>query len=115
MLWRRGPVYPQLVVDGRLHRVARILEGLRPCFEDHAQQCGDRVLAIGLSDDDWEELQIAEIWGLPVLASEMVRSGRLVLLCEANGTLIPPHHTLKDLQDIWSYQLQSPSVGGPAR
>ncbi|HEV7808404.1 MAG TPA: hypothetical protein VGO80_21535 [Solirubrobacteraceae bacterium] len=93
----------------------RILEGLRECFDYHAASCGDRVLAIAISDEDWDELQVAEIWGLPVLAWDEVEKGRLQLLCEANGRLIPPHDTLEDLLNHWNYRLQPPPAPELAR
>jgi hypothetical protein len=96
------------VIDDRLQRIVRILGGLRGCFDDHASRCDHRVVAIALSDSDWEELQIAEIWGLPVLAWEDVQPGRVQLLCEANCMLIPPYDNLADLQDVWNYRLQPP-------
>lgn len=43
---------------------------MRECFDDHAASCGGRVLAIAISDEDWDELQVAEIWGFPVLGVE---------------------------------------------
>lgn len=96
--------------EDRLLRVVRIMEGLRPCFDDHADRCGDRVVAVALSEQDFDELEVAELWGLPVLAWEEVSPGRVKLLCEANGTLIPEVDTVEDLQDIWNYRLQPPPV-----
>lgn len=96
------------MADARLQRLVRILDGLRECFDDHAGRCGDRVLAIAISAQDWDELQIAEIWGLPVLASDEITNGRLHLLCEANGLLIPPHDSPEDLIEHWNYRLQPP-------
>jgi hypothetical protein len=90
------------VVKLNLQRVVRVLEGLGATFESHVETCGDRVLAIVLSEDDWTALSIVEIWGLPVLRSGDIEPGRVKLLCESKDRLIPPHETVEDLQEIWA-------------
>ena len=97
------------MASGRLERIVRILGGLEDSFAHHAESCRDRVVGIALSDRDWDELGIAEIWGLPVLAWDELDVGRVKLLCEANGSLIPPHDTVEDLQDIWKHRLRVPA------
>ncbi len=87
----------------RLQRIVRVLLGLQASFDNHTATCGDRVLAIALSGIDWDELGVAEIWGLPVLAWEDIEPGRVKLLCEKEGHLIPQIDTVDDLTDIWDY------------
>jgi hypothetical protein len=87
-------------------RAVKILEGVRADIERHGVDCGDRVLAVALSPSDHEELCIAEVWGLPVLAWGEVDQGRYRLLCEANGVLIPNVDTVDELLDRWAYDLQ---------
>lgn len=99
-------------MNGRLQRVIRIVGGLESNFDSHAGICGDRVLAIALSDKDWDELQVAEIWGLPVLADADLSPGRVKLLCEANGQLIPPHDTVEDILNHCRYRLK-PTTTAP--
>jgi hypothetical protein len=94
------------VPNARLERIVRVLLGLQATFDDHAATCGDRVLAIALSDVDWDELGVAEIWGLPVLAWDDIEPGRVKLLCEAEGRLIPPIDTVEDLRELWDYGIR---------
>lgn len=96
------------MADSRLERLARILTDLGPRLAWHAESCGDRVVGIAISDQDFDELEIAEIWGAPVLASDEVDHGRLELLCEANCRLIPPHDTVEDILEHCHYRLQPP-------
>ncbi len=77
-------------------------------LDGHAGSCGDRVVGIAISNQDFDELQVAEIWGAPVLASGEVDHGRMELLCEANCRLIPPHDTVQDVLDHCNYRLQPP-------
>ena len=91
-------------------RTTRILLGADEAFEAHAQDCGDRVVAIALSPADHDHLLIAEMWGLPVLAWDDVPDGTLRLLCEAEGVLIPQVHTFEDVLDRWTYHLQRPAA-----
>jgi hypothetical protein len=86
-------------------RAVKILDGLHADFDSHASTCGDRIVAIALSPLDHEELCIAEIWGLPVLAWSEVEQGNYRLVCEANGVLIPQVDTVDELLDRWAYQL----------
>src|SRR4051794_13236210 len=95
-----------LVPSCPVHRVVKILVGLRADIRTHAVKCGDRVTGIALNPEDHRELCIAEIWGLPVLACSDVEAGRYVLICEANGILIPNVDTVDDLLDRWGYHLQ---------
>lgn len=78
----------------------------------HAANCGDRVLGIALSPDDHRELQIVELWGLPVLAWDEVPAGRYRLLCEATVVLIPDVDTVQELFDRWTYDLPRPMPAG---
>lgn len=91
-------------------RVTRVLLKAAKAFEAHARDCGDRVVAIALHPDDHDELSIAEMWGLPVLAADDVPKGTLRLLCEANGVVIPDVHTVEDLLERWTYHLQRPAA-----
>lgn len=67
-------------------------------------------MAIALSEADFESLEIAEIWGLPVLAWSEVEPGRVKLLCQRESRLVPPHETVEDLIEAWDYRLQSPQT-----
>jgi hypothetical protein len=84
----------------------RIIAQLDADIASHAADCGDRVTGIALNPGDHAELCIAEIWGLPVLAWTEVEKGRCVLLCEANGILIPNVTTVDELIERWAYDLQ---------
>ncbi len=99
---------------GRLQRLTRILEDLGSQLAEHAGRCGDRVVGIAISDEDWTELEVAEIWGVPVLAWDEVSPGRLQLLCEAQGYLIPPHDTVQDVLDHCNYRLRPPTRSADA-
>ncbi len=66
-------------------------------------------MAIALCEADFENLELVEIWGLPVLAWEEVSAGRVKLLCQRESRLVPPHDTLEDLIESWEYRLQPPS------
>jgi hypothetical protein len=89
-----------------VHRVVKILVGLRADLEAHAAACGDRVTGIALHPEDHRELCIAEVWGLPVLAWTEVERGNYRFLCEANGVLIPNVETVDELLERWAYDLQ---------
>jgi hypothetical protein len=97
------------VASDRLQRIVRIVDGLHDSFVDHETRCGDWVSAVAISNADFDELMIVDIWGLPVLAWDEVDLGKVRLLCEAVGTVVPPHDTVDDLQDIWHSRLQPPS------
>lgn len=90
-------------------RVTRVLEGARDALETHALECGDRALGLALHPDDHDELSIAEMWGLPVLAWEEVPQGTLRLLCGARGVLISQVDTCQELLDRWNYHLERPA------
>jgi len=66
------------------------------------------VVGIAISNQDFDELEVAYIWGVPVLASDEIERGQLELLCEAQGSLIPPHETVQDILAHCRYRLQSP-------
>jgi hypothetical protein len=66
-------------------------------------------MAVALSRHDFDSLELAEVWGLPVLASAEVDPGRVKLLCQKESRLVPPHETVQDLIDAWEYRLQPPS------
>jgi hypothetical protein len=100
--------YATLISQAQLLRTIRILEGLAANFAHHAESCGDWVMAIALSEADFEKLEIAEIWGLPVLAWSEVELGRVKLLCQRESRLVPPHETVEDLIEAWEYRLQPP-------
>lgn len=89
-------------------RATKIIEGVRKDLVAHADTCGDRVLGLALSPADHAQLQLAELWGLPVLAWTEVEDGRYRLLCEAVGTLIPQLDTADELLDYWACHLQPP-------
>ena len=90
-------------------RVTRVLEGVRDALDAHARECGDRVLGVALHPDDHDELSIAEMWGLPVLAWEEVPEATVRLLCESGGVLIPEVDTCQELLDRWNYHLERPA------
>lgn len=71
-------------------------------------------MGIALSNEDWDALQVAEIWGVPVLAWDEVGGGRVQLLCEAHGCLIPPHDTVQDILDHCNYRLRPPARSADA-
>jgi hypothetical protein len=93
----------------QLLRTIRVLDSLAASFAHHAETCGDWVMAIALGDADFEDLELVEVWGLPVLAWDEVGAGRVKLLCQRESRLVPPHDTLEDLIESWEYRLQPPS------
>jgi hypothetical protein len=95
-------------------RAIPIIEGLRKNLDDHAARCGDRILAIALSPEDYADLQLAELWGIPVLSWEEVPRRRHRLLCEADGVLVRNVETFEELAEMWEYDLQPPSHPLPA-
>jgi hypothetical protein len=94
-------------------RVGRVLDGIRGVLDDHARDCGDRVVGVSLHPADHAELSIAEVWGLPVLAWEDVPQGKIRLLCDAQVVLIPRIDTCQDLLDRWRYHLERPLPSDP--
>src|SRR3954470_3712523 len=92
-------------------RVTRVIMGAREAFDSHARDCGDRVLGVALHPDDHDALSIAELWGLPVLASDEVPAGRLRLVCEAEAVLIPQLHTFEEVVEHWTYHPERPTSG----
>ena len=91
-----------------ISRVVRIIDGVRANLEEHGTSCGDRVTGIALHPSDHEELQLVEVWGLPVLAWEDVRRGYCELLCEANCVLTPDIGTFEELKEHWTFALPRP-------
>lgn len=91
-------------------RVCRILTQARVDFDSHAATCGDRVLAVGFHPADFDELLIAELWGLPVLAFADVHLGAMLLLCEAWAVVIPRIDTYEEVVDQWTNHLQRPGA-----
>lgn len=91
-----------------MSRVVRIIDGVRANLEEHDASCGDRVTGIALHPSDHEELQLVEVWGLPVLAWEDVSEGHCELLCEANCVLTPEIRTFEELKDHWTFALPRP-------
>lgn len=85
-------------------RVTRVLQGIREALHHHASNCGDHVVGIALHPSDHDDLSIAELWGLPVLAWDEVPAGDLRLLCDASGVLIPELHTFEELLEHWTYR-----------
>lgn len=65
-------------------------------------------MAIAISEQDFDSLELVEIWGLPVLAWTDLDSGRVKLLCQRESRLLPPHDTVEDLIEAWEYRLQPP-------
>jgi hypothetical protein len=94
-------------------RVALAVDSARAALEEHARDCGDRVVGVALDPRTHAELSIIELWGLPVLAWEEVTRGKLRLLCDAQGVLIPQVDTCEELLDRWQYHLQGPVADGP--
>lgn len=80
-------------------RVARLLVHGHDVLDQHACDCGDRVLAFALNPADHEALAIVELWGIPVLGWDVVDQGRLKLVCESDSVLIPPYDTVEDIED----------------
>jgi hypothetical protein len=91
-------------------RVTRVLEGVRDALDAHTRESGDRVLGVALHPEDHDELSVAEMWGLPVLACEEVPKGTLRLLCEARGVLIPQVDTCQELLGRWNHHLERPAA-----
>jgi hypothetical protein len=85
--------------------VARFVTVLRHAFDEHARDCGDRVVAVALHPDDHDAMAVAEVWGLPVMAFEDVAAGSFTLLCDATGVVIPQVETVDDLLERWTFQL----------
>jgi hypothetical protein len=84
------------------HDVFESSLGVRDSIHEHAESCGDRVTAIALHPDDFEELALVEIWGLPVLAWGEIPRGGFRLLCDAEGHLIEQVHTVDELLERWA-------------
>lgn len=84
--------------------VAKFVDRARGVLEIHSRACGDRAVGIVLHPDDYARLLVAETWDLPVLSSEHMQRGRLQLLCEARGVLIPEIHTFEDVLEQWQYR-----------
>lgn len=82
-----------------VNRVAKLLMQGHQVLEKHARECPDRVLAFALHPADHEALAVVELWGIPVLGWDQVDKGRLRLLCEADGVLIPPFETVADIEE----------------
>jgi hypothetical protein len=93
------------MVGCSIARVTRVVEGVRQALSAHARDCGDRVLGIALHPNDHEELCIAELWGLPVLGWDDMPEGKVRVLCERAGVLIPDVETFEELLDRWTYHL----------
>jgi hypothetical protein len=93
--------------------VVRALDSARAALDEHSRDCGDRVVGVALHPVAHGELAIVELWGLPVLAWEEVSPGKLRLLCDAQGVLIPPVDTCEELLDRWQYHLEGPVASGP--
>ena len=70
------------------------------------------MLAIGIHPADFDELAMAELWGLPVLAWAEIPQGAMRLLCEAWIVLIPEVETFEDVLDHWTNRLQRSANGG---
>lgn len=98
-----------LVSPGPAERIAALVEEVRRALDKHKRQCGNRVVGIALDPEAHEELAIAEFWGLPVLAWDEVPKGEIELLCESMGVLVPPHDTVDDLLERWTYHLDRPT------
>jgi hypothetical protein len=94
-------------------QVVLALDSARTALEEHARDCGDRVVGVALDPGTHAELLIVEFWGLPVLAWKEVTPGKLWLLCDAQCVLIPPVDTWEELLDRWQYHLQGPAADGP--
>ena len=82
-----------------MNRVAKLLVHGHEVLDQHARDCGDRVLAFALNPVDHDALAIVELWGIPVLGWEVVDQGRIRLVCEADSVLIPPFDTVGDIED----------------
>lgn len=91
-------------------RVVRVIDGVRDNIEEHEATCRDRVVGVAVHPRDHEELQIVEVWGLPVLAWDEVAAGRYSLLCEANGILTPDLKTFEELEELWKFGLPPPAL-----
>jgi hypothetical protein len=100
--------YPDWMSRSQLLRTIRVLDGLTTSLARHAETCGDWIMAIALGETDFEELELVEVWGLPVLAWEEVGAGRVKLLCQRESRLVPPHETVEDLIEAWECRLQPP-------
>jgi hypothetical protein len=89
-------------------RIGRLIMRARDVLDQHASECGDRVLAFALNPVDFAAMSVCELWGLAVLEWEEVEKGTLTLLCEADGVLIPQVDTVQELIDRWTYDLKRP-------
>lgn len=110
----RRRAYSRLMASCPIARVTRIIDQMPAAFDVHAADCGDRVLGVAVHPDDFDELSIVELWGLPVLAWDEVSRGTLHLLCEAEGYLVPPVETVEDLLNYCAFQLRPPAQEDPA-
>ena len=62
------------------------------------------MLGFAVSATDLRRLQIAQIWGLPVLEAEGIVEGRVELICQARDLLYKLFTTVEDLQEDWRLQ-----------
>ena len=92
-----------------LVRATKIMQGVREDLLAHAGECGDRVLGVALSPTDFDQLQLVELWELPVLSWSKLDPGRYRLLCEADGELVPQFGTVDEMVEYWACSLDPPS------
>lgn len=86
-------------------RLVRVVEGIGAALHEHKDQCDDAVRGVALSPQDHARLNLAEVWGIPVLEWEDVAEGQLRLLCDRQGVLIPRVETVNELLERWTYHL----------
>jgi hypothetical protein len=86
----------------RIATAITVIEGIRTSLDQHDTECCKRVSGIVLSEFDHERLRIAELWAIPVLASDSVPDGRVRVLCERFGILMPSFETFEDVEAHWA-------------
>lgn len=59
------------------------------------------MVGILISEDDFRDLEAAEIWGIPLLWEPGRESLSVKLICEADSILTPQLDTVEELQQYW--------------
>lgn len=63
----------------------RRMESIRAALDDHNAECCRPARAILLHPEDHAELNLLELWGVPVMSDERCRLGFLRVDCEASA------------------------------
>jgi hypothetical protein len=89
-------------------RIGRLIVRAREILEAHQEECGDYVLGFAVHPEYLDALGVVELWGLRVFAWDELEAGRIKVLCESDGVLIPEMQTAQELLDSWAFDLRRP-------